>query len=106
MQTLQGIHFVYFCLVFNFFGIAYQGKDIVFRFIIKYNSLTNFGPHVVGLFLCKDFWKMIFWLVLKLGINDTIVISWKNLVSFEGFFFWRLIFAWWNIGISIIVLSP
>jgi hypothetical protein len=34
------------------------------------------------------------------------VISWKNLVSFEGFFFWRLIFAWWNIGISIIVLSP
>jgi hypothetical protein len=75
MQTLWGIHFVYFSFGFHFFGIAYQGEDIVFKFIIKYNSLTNFGTHVVGLFLCKDFWKMIFWLVLKLGIND--ILSWK-----------------------------
>jgi hypothetical protein len=35
MQTLQSIHFVYFCFgFFFFFGIAYQSKNIVFRFII------------------------------------------------------------------------
>jgi hypothetical protein len=27
-----------------FVGIAYQGKDIVFKFIIEYSSLRNFGP--------------------------------------------------------------
>jgi len=25
-------------------GLAYQGKDIVFRFIIVYSSLRDFGP--------------------------------------------------------------
>jgi hypothetical protein len=25
-------------------GFAYQGKDIVFRFIIEYSSLRDFGP--------------------------------------------------------------
>jgi hypothetical protein len=40
----------------------------VFRFIIEYSSLTDFGSHVVGLFLYEDFWKMILWLMLKLGI--------------------------------------
>jgi hypothetical protein len=25
-------------------GLAYQGKDIVFRFIIEYSSLMDFGP--------------------------------------------------------------
>jgi hypothetical protein len=25
----------------------------------------DFDPHVVGLFLNEDFWKMIFWLVLN-----------------------------------------
>jgi len=30
--------------VFFFIGIACQGKDIVFRFIIEYSSLRNFGP--------------------------------------------------------------
>jgi hypothetical protein len=45
MQTLQGIHFVNFCFrFFFFFGIAYQGRDIVFGFIIEYNSLMDFGP--------------------------------------------------------------
>jgi hypothetical protein len=30
----------------------YQGKDIVFRFIIEYSSLRDFGPQVIiGLFL-------------------------------------------------------
>jgi hypothetical protein len=27
-----------------FVGHAYQGKDIVFRFIIEHNSLRDFGP--------------------------------------------------------------
>jgi hypothetical protein len=27
-----------------FIGLAYQGNDIVFRFIIEYNSLMDFGP--------------------------------------------------------------
>jgi len=27
-----------------FVGLAYQGKDIVFRFIIKYGNLRDFGP--------------------------------------------------------------
>jgi len=30
-------------------------KDIVFRFIIKYNSLRDFGPEVLGLFLYEEF---------------------------------------------------
>jgi hypothetical protein len=28
----------------NFVGLAYQGKDIVFRFIIEYDSSRDFGP--------------------------------------------------------------
>jgi hypothetical protein len=28
----------------NFVGLAYQGKDFVFRFIIEYSSLRDFGP--------------------------------------------------------------
>jgi hypothetical protein len=28
----------------SFVGHAFQGKDIVFRFIIKYSSLRDFGP--------------------------------------------------------------
>jgi hypothetical protein len=27
-----------------FVGLGYQGKDIVFRFIIEYSSLRDFGP--------------------------------------------------------------
>ncbi len=27
-----------------FIGLAYQGMDIVFRFIIEYSSLGDFGP--------------------------------------------------------------
>jgi hypothetical protein len=41
---------------FHFVGLAYQGKDIVFRFIIEYISrLRDFGPYVVDLFLYEDF---------------------------------------------------
>jgi len=28
----------------TFVGLAYKGEDIVFRFIIEYSSLTDFGP--------------------------------------------------------------
>jgi len=30
-------------------GLAYQGKDIVFRFIIEHSSLRNIGPYIIGL---------------------------------------------------------
>jgi hypothetical protein len=37
-------------------GLGYQGKkDIVFRFIIEYSSLMDFGPCGIGLFLYEDF---------------------------------------------------
>jgi len=29
----------------EFIGLAYQGKDIVFKFIIEYSSLRDFGPY-------------------------------------------------------------
>ncbi len=29
---------------FHFIYLAYKGKDIVFRFIIEYSSLRDFGP--------------------------------------------------------------
>jgi hypothetical protein len=41
----------------HFIGLAYQGKDVVFRFIIEYSSLMDFGLHVIGLFLYEDVLK-------------------------------------------------
>jgi len=38
----------------SFIGIAYLGKDIVFRFIKEYSSLSDFGPYVIGLILYED----------------------------------------------------
>ncbi len=38
-----------------FVGLAHQGKDIAFRFIIEYSNLRDFGPWVVGLFSYEDF---------------------------------------------------
>jgi hypothetical protein len=38
-----------------FVGRAYEGKDIVFGFIIEYSSLMDFGPYVIDLFLYEDF---------------------------------------------------
>jgi hypothetical protein len=33
------------CLIYMLFvGLAYQGKDIVFRFIIEYSSLRDLAP--------------------------------------------------------------
>jgi hypothetical protein len=45
-------------LSFSFVGLAYQGKDTVFRFILEYSSFRDFGPLVIiiiGLFLYEDF---------------------------------------------------
>ncbi len=59
----------------KFIGLAMVGKDIVFRFIIDYSNLRDFGLEVVvGLFLYEDFRKMIFWLVLKLEISYRVII--------------------------------
>jgi hypothetical protein len=46
----------------------------------------------VCLYLYEDFWKMIFWLVLKLEISYKIIISSRIWFSFRGFF-WRLYFC-------------
>jgi hypothetical protein len=46
--------------------LAVPTRDIVFRFIIEYSSWRDFGPSVIiGRFSYEDFWKMIFWLLLK-----------------------------------------
>ncbi len=37
-----------------FIGLAHQGKDIVFRFIVEYSSLRDFGPQVIGQFLYEE----------------------------------------------------
>jgi hypothetical protein len=42
-HQFQALH-----IFFHFVGLAYQGKDIVFRFIIEYSSLMDFAP-LVGL---------------------------------------------------------
>jgi hypothetical protein len=46
---------------FLVFGLACQGNDIVFRFIIEYSSLRDFyrplGNNIIGLFLYEDFLK-------------------------------------------------
>jgi hypothetical protein len=70
-----------------------KARDIVFTFIIEYNSLRDFGPKAIGLFLCEDFWMMIFWLVLKLEISyNRVMISYRILVSCRKCF-WRLYFC-------------
>jgi uncharacterized membrane protein YcfT len=41
------LHFFYIQFLLSFarlVGLAYQGKDIVFRFNIEYSSLRDFGP--------------------------------------------------------------
>jgi hypothetical protein len=45
-RLLQGNFEVWQTCIFKgeFIGLAYQGKDIVFRFIIEYSSLMDFGP--------------------------------------------------------------
>jgi hypothetical protein len=43
-----------------FVGLAYQGKDIVFWFIIEYTNLRDFGPEVIVIILYEDFLRIIF----------------------------------------------
>jgi hypothetical protein len=59
----------YVCL---FIGLALNPRNIVFRFIIEYISLRDFGPQVIGLF----FYMRIFerWYV-RLGWNLKLVIE-------------------------------
>jgi len=38
-----------------FIGLAYQGKDIVFRFIVECSSVRDFGPYVIDLVLYEGF---------------------------------------------------
>jgi hypothetical protein len=91
-------------------GLAYQGKDIVFRFIIEYSSLRDFYRPLPGnnrsIFIWGFLKDDIFWLVLKLEIsyNRVIIISWRFLVPFRGIFLKIYIFAWWNIWNFIILL--
>jgi hypothetical protein len=43
-------------ILLQFVGLAYRGKDIVFRVIIEHSSLRDFGPEVIiSLFLYEDF---------------------------------------------------
>jgi hypothetical protein len=91
------------CFCIFFVGIAYQGKkDIVFRLFIIESIVASWiflAPQVIiiGPFLYEDFWKMKFWLVLKLEISYRVIISWRILVSCRGIFLILYIFAWWNI---------
>jgi hypothetical protein len=43
MDSYKGQRLEQFCDE-PFIGLAYQGKDIVFRFSIEYSSLRDFGP--------------------------------------------------------------
>jgi hypothetical protein len=56
----------------------YQGKeDIVFRFIIEYNSLRDVDRPlgIRSVFYMRIFERLIFWLVLKLEISYKVMIS-------------------------------
>jgi hypothetical protein len=85
-----------------FVGLAYQGKDIVLRFIIKYSSLRDFGDylHTRSIFykrICERWYVGLCW-NWRL-VNGVMISCWRILVSLRGFFFFfeDYIFAWWNI---------
>jgi hypothetical protein len=44
METVTGLATQIPASIMIFVGLAYQGKDIVFRFI-EYSSLRDFGPY-------------------------------------------------------------
>jgi hypothetical protein len=52
---IKAVRYAIHKLMELFIGFAYQGKDIVLRFIIEYSSLRDFGPPVIGLLLYEDF---------------------------------------------------
>jgi hypothetical protein len=76
-----------------FIGLALVGKDIVFGFIIEYSSLRDFYRPLDNnnrsfFFNMRISERWLFWLVLKLEISYyRVMISWRILVSFRGFFF-------------------
>jgi hypothetical protein len=80
------------CIMIIFVGLAYQGKDIVFGFVIGYSSLMDFGPlgnyNRSNFFFIWGFLKDdIVGFVLKLEISYRVITSWKILVFFlRGFF--------------------
>jgi hypothetical protein len=41
----------------NLLALPTKGKGIVFRFIVEYSSLRDFGPSALGLFLYEEFLK-------------------------------------------------
>ncbi len=57
-KFLECFHFISITCLHLFVGLVYQGKDIVFRFIIEYSSVRDFGPEVIGLFLYENFGKI------------------------------------------------
>jgi hypothetical protein len=83
-------------LPWHLLGFAYQGQDIVFRFIIEYSSLRDFyrplGNNNRSICIWGFLKDGIFWLVLKLEISYRVMISWRILISCRGFF-WRLYFC-------------
>jgi hypothetical protein len=44
LSFLFGVSFLSCNMFLLFAGLTYQGKDIVFRFIIEYSSFRDFGP--------------------------------------------------------------
>jgi hypothetical protein len=83
----------YVNLVTKGFTMHKISSDFVFRLIVKYNSLMDFGPYVmIGLFLYEDFWKMISWLVLKLELSKRVIISLKDFFLFLLEDFLKIIF--------------
>ncbi len=76
--------------------------SIMFRFITNYSSLREFGPYVIGLFWYEDFWKMIFWLVLKLEISYGGIISWRTF----PFFSWYASCDWCKFWYLMVPLPP
>jgi hypothetical protein len=68
-----------------------------------YKPLGNNNNNNEPIFYRRIFERW-FWLVLKLEISYyRVIISWKILVSFRGFFE-DYIFAWWNICVSLTLL--
>jgi hypothetical protein len=70
-------------------GLAYQGKDFVFRFIIEYSSLRDFYRPLCNnrsIFYISIFERWYFGLCWNLRLVIEFIISWRILASFRGFF--------------------
>jgi hypothetical protein len=60
-RVVSGVLYVallYFLAIkMSFFGLAYQGKDVVFRFIIEYNNMEQIKNQIFFVLL-KGFWPL------------------------------------------------